>query len=113
MKMSATGGSPATDVLRPVGASVVGRGVVLARTACSTGVIDCVVNTHDSTMSWRAMPRDTAALSCEFVSRRNGSSAQAFAVGISGSVDAPLTHSGDVRVARKYVVSGVASLPAP
>src|SRR6185312_2397146 len=36
---------------------------------------------------------------------------QACAAGSSGSVDWPLEHSGLVRLARKYVVSGVMSLP--
>src|SRR5688572_18263681 len=62
-------------------------------------------------MSPRATPAAAAAASDALVSWRSGSSAQAFAVGISGSVEAPFTHSGEVRWVRKYVWSGVASLP--
>src|SRR5687768_17439866 len=105
--MSAIGGRFATLLLRPLLTIVVAPGCVRERTACNTGVIDCVVKAHDTTTLSGAMPRELAAARCELVSWRSGSSAQALALGSSGSVDAPLTHSGDVRLVRKYVVSGV------
>ena len=99
--MSATGGRPTAALVWPVGAI---SGVVPCtpwRTACSTGVIDWVVATQLTTMLSRLTPAAAAAASCEDTSTRTGSSAQAVAVGISGSVVAPPTHSGEVRLARK------------
>src|SRR5678815_463431 len=102
--MSATGGRPipSCPVLRPLNASVVGgagEAPTLARTACSTGVMLWVVNVQVSTMLDFGMPREAAAFSAALVNRRSGSSAQAFAFGIKGSVLTPLTQSGEVRCA--------------
>src|SRR6187455_2612120 len=104
--MSATGGkpSPICPVLRPLKASVVGgagEAPTLARTACSTGVMLWVVNVQVSTMVDFGMPLDAAAASAALVNLRSGSSAQAFAAGIKGSVLCPSTQSGEVRCVRK------------
>src|SRR3569623_2155836 len=115
--MSAIGARPAPRSPRglPVGAKCVAAGgvcTILLSSAASTTVVDCVVATQLTTTLSGVTPLLAAAASCELVSWRSGSRAQAVALSSSGSVDLRPEHKGLVRLARKYGVSGVASLPA-
>src|SRR6187399_1306432 len=95
---------PRSPSVLPVGAKcvvAVGLCAILLASAPSTTLVDCVVATQLTTTLSGVMPLLAAAASCELVSRRSGSSAQAWASGSSGSVDLPFVHSGLVRLARK------------
>ena len=101
MPGEAPGGSTSA-VVSPVGAICELVDDSVERTTLSTGVIDCVVAVHDSTMSSRSMPTVCAADSCELTSWRSGSSAWAVSLSSSGSVLTPASvTSGSVRLVRK------------